>query len=219
MPVNLNDVRRVFERSHQRSETLLDLHRRLHGQRGRPARIVSDVVRSALVLSAASLDALVNSALSRSAPEALRQSVLGESAYSWASKHEGIVIALTAPDPPAFIERVVQEKLANTTLQNPEAIESNLLGIIGCGSPWERSVELLHPKAVNPYLVTVDWVQDELREAIARRHRIAHDADINPGAATAGAAWPIQRQTVETWLWVIESVGLATLDVIEEHLN
>lgn len=197
----------------------MDLHRRLHGKRGRPSRIVSDVVRSALVLSSASLDALVNSALSQSAPEALRLGLLGESAISWALKAEGIVTALADPDPPMFLVRVVQEKLAKTTLQNPEAIESNLAGVITCGPPWARSAELLGPNAGTPELVTEDWVKGQLAGAIERRHRIVHDADIRPGAVTPGTAWPIQRQTVETWLSVIEAVGLATLDVIEDHLD
>ena len=218
MPLNLQGIRRVFERSHRRSESLLELHRLLHGKQGRPSRIVSDVVRSALLLSSASLDALVNSALSESAPEALRLGRLGDSAKSWAAKHEGIVSALADPDPPAFIRRVVQEKLANTNLQNPEAIEGNLLGVITCPPPWDRAVDLLRPTATNPDSVDTEWVKQELRDAIARRHRIAHDADINPGAATPGTATPIHRQTVETWLWVIGSVGLATVDVIEDHL-
>lgn len=60
---------------------------------------------------------------------------------------------------------------------------------------------------------------DQLKDAINRRHRIAHEADISPTARTPGAATPIRRQTVEIWLWVIEKVGLATLDVIEDHLR
>lgn len=208
----------MFERSHQRSESLLELHRVLHGTRGRPSRLVSDVVRSSLVLSTASLDALVNTSLSASAPEALRNGLLGPWATEWVTKHREVMSALVDPDPPSFVGRVVQEKLANTTLQSPEAIEANLQGVIQCPAPWNRALDLLRADAVDPNAWTLEWLKDELREAIRRRHRIAHDADINPGAATPGAAMPIRRENVETWLWVIEKVGIATLDVIEDHL-
>lgn len=179
---------------------------------------MSDVVRSSLILSAASLDALLNSALVASAPEALRLGRLGPIAEGWASKHDGIVGALVHPDPPSFISSVVAEKLATFTLQAPEAIESNLAGVITCPPPWESAVDRLLPNAANPGVVTQDWVKDELRDAIDRRNRIAHDADINPEAKIPGTAKPIRRQDVETWLWVIEGVGLASLDVIELHL-
>lgn len=219
MAVDLFEVRAVFERSYSRSEKLLELHRALHGQRGRPSRLVSDVVRSALLLSAASLDALLNSSLQIAAPEALRTGKLGPLAYTWAQKHDGLVDALGQSDPPHFLRRVVAEKLSNVTLQRPAAIEENLRGVLGCGPPWNRAVTLLQPEATDPRTLSEEWVVDQLKNAINRRHRIAHEADISPTARTPGAATPIRRQTVETWLWVIEKVGLATLDVIEDHLR
>lgn len=75
----------------------------LHGTREKPKRLVSDVVRSALVLSLAALYAAVSATLSAAAPEALKRGLLGDIARSWATAEAGdLLVVLLDPDPPSI---------------------------------------------------------------------------------------------------------------------
>lgn len=79
----MGDTRAGFDKSIERARDLFEVHRELHGHVGRPAQNVSDVLRGALVLAFAALDALVSDAIAELLPSLIRKQKMGPMVVKW----------------------------------------------------------------------------------------------------------------------------------------
>jgi hypothetical protein len=80
----------VFDKTMRRVDGLLLLDPELHGVAGRPKQHVSDLLRGALVLSVAALDALVLDSVVAAIPRAVRVRLTQRDAHARRSLRLGI---------------------------------------------------------------------------------------------------------------------------------
>lgn len=86
----------VFNITMGRVDGLLRLHPTLHGSAGRPRQHVSDVLRGALALGVAALDALVLDSVIAAIPTAVRDQRLGPNVAKWVKEEPEEFLALIA---------------------------------------------------------------------------------------------------------------------------
>src|SRR5436190_24296745 len=95
-----------------RVDGLLSLHPVLHGIAGRPRQHVSDLLRGALVLSVAALDALVLDSVVRAIPRAVRDERLGPSVAKWVrDEPETFLALLPSSNPGAGLAELCRAQL------------------------------------------------------------------------------------------------------------
>ncbi len=202
-----------FERTLTRVDALLALHSQLHGTRGRPQQHVSDLLRGALVLTMAALDAVVLDAVVASIPDLARQGRGGNNLKKWIDEDpHGAIACFAAPDPHAALAELCRSRLGNLTLQRAEMIEGVLRDTVGCNAPWDHTAKLLSTKRKQ---VRAADVKRELTTYVERRNRIAHDGDRAPSGRTT----PIQRSFVSGALGLVRAVGTATCEVVTSYVT
>ncbi len=215
LPLPVEEALKNFGRAITRVQSLLKLHRGLHGKRGRPRQQVADVLRGATVLAAGALDGLVLEVIVSAVPQAARHGHLGANAEKWAGDEPARVLQAFAQDNPhAELASLVREKLARTTFQKSAMIESNLRDVVGADPPWNDAAQILN-QAAGDGGWTPEGVRDTLDDFMARRDRIAHSGDQKPNSA---GALPIQIAWVERGVHVIDAVGHAVCTVVERRL-
>ncbi len=145
-------AKRSFDKTLERVLGLLSLHEPLHGSRGRPRQHVSDILRSALVLAMAALDALVVDSVSEAVPALAKRSALGPTVAKWAKDEAERVVGFFAEtDPHQALADLCREQLgrqpalvafAGTTSKEDHVAESITLVCDVCGKPAKETVRL-----------------------------------------------------------------------------
>jgi hypothetical protein len=203
-----------FLKSMERVHGLLALHPSLHGGRGRPRQHVSDVLRGAIVLAVGALDGLVLEAVVETIKPAGRRRDLGPDVAKWVKDDpQRLIDALGSPDPLEDIAAYAREHLGTMTFQRAAAIQGVLSGVGRCEPPWQKAAERL---TTGSDVWDEGRVRDRLDEFVRRRNAIAHSGD---RAATSTASTPIQLSYVEEAARVIEAVGLAISEVVDDRLR
>lgn len=199
----------VFKRTMGRVDDILKLHPVLHGTGGRPRQHVSDVMRGALVLSVAALDALVLDSVVAAIPRAVRDGRLGPNVVKWVKDEpEAFLALLPAADREHQLAELCRLKLGQITFQKAAMIEGVMYDVVGCAPPWSRAADVLSADGGN---WDADRVKVKLDEIVERRHRIAHSGDMLPnGTATR----PIQLPYVQEAVRVIGAVGRGVTDAL-----
>lgn len=173
------DALKSFRRTIRRVRALLELHPILHGTQGRPNQAVADVLRGALVLSLAALDAFVCDALLEAVPLlAKRKGALGANVTKWAKERpEQLVDSFAAPDPFEALVAICRNEIGSMTFQKSAAIEGILVGSTRCSPPWSKVAESLQ-------WTESEWTESEVKgkldEYVQRRNRIVHGGDLTP---------------------------------------
>jgi hypothetical protein len=210
----------TFERTMERCDALVGLHRRIQESRGRgrPPQEMSDMLRGALVLAVAALDAVVLDSIVEAIPKLAMRGELGAEVAKKVTQVE-LLRCFGQADPHQALHDLCLTKYSAITFQKVEAIEANLCDSLGCEVPWPRAAERL--KAVGPVwdekaLRTVTWneksVKHQLNEYVKRRNRIAHDGDRAEGAKRTS---PITRGYVADAVRFLREVGMAVGDVVD----
>jgi len=195
---------RAFEKTMRRVDGLLLLHPILHGIAGRPKQHVSDVLRGALVLSVAALDALVLDSVVAAIPRAVRDGRLGPNVAKWVKEEPEEFLALLADRAPeAGLAELCRQKLGQLTFQRAAMIEGVIRDVVQGEAPWSRAADLLSTEG-DPW--DAEDVKQKLDEIVERRHRIAHSGDLRPGGTST---LPIQLPYVQDAVRVIRAVGRA----------
>jgi hypothetical protein len=199
----------VFQKTMRRVDGLLLLHPELHGTTGRPKQHVSDLLRGALVLSVAALDALVLDSVVAAIPRAVRDKDLGPNVTKWVKEEPAEFLALLGENEPgAKLAELCRSKLGQLTFQRAEMIEGVIRDVVQRDAPWSRAADILSEGHGN---WDADAVKDKLDEIVERRHRIAHSGDMLPnGTATR----PIQLPYVQEAVRVINAVGEAVTQTL-----
>jgi hypothetical protein len=199
----------VFDKTMRRVDGLLLLHPELHGVAGRPKQHVSDLLRGALVLSVAALDALVLDSVVAAIPRAVRDGRLGPNVAKWVKEEpEAFLALLPATNSGAKLAELCREKLGAITFQRAAMIEGVMRDVVQKGPPWPRAADILSRGGPT---WTADEVKETLDEIVERRHRIAHSGDMLPKKT---ATRPIQLSYVQDAVIVIEAVGQAVTQTL-----
>jgi hypothetical protein len=194
----------AFDKTMGRVDGLLLLHPVLHGTTGRPRQHVSDLLRGALVLSVAALDALVLDSVVAAIPRAVRDKRLGPNVAKWVKEDpETFLALLTATNASAQLAELCREKLGAITFQKAQMIEGVMRDVVQRGAPWPRAATLLSKGGAK---WSADKVKDTLDAIVERRHRIAHSGDMLPNRT---ATQTIQLSYVQEAVIVIRAVGQA----------
>lgn len=192
-----------------RVDGLLRLHPVLHGARGRPRQHTSDVLRGALVLSVAALDALVLDSVVAAIPRAVRDARLGPNVAKWVREEPEEFLALL---PEANREQKLAElcrtKLGLITFQRSAMIEGVIRDVVSADPPWSRAADILNAGGGT---WTADEVKTTLDDIVERRHQIAHSGDMLPNSTSTRR---IQRSYVEDSVLVIDAVGRAVTQTL-----
>jgi hypothetical protein len=204
----------------ERVEALVNLHSRETATRGqgRPSQEMSDVLRGALVLAVAALDAVVLDCILEAIPPLASQGGLGDGVAKKLKSHQ-LLECFGREDPNQALLELCQEEYRSITFQTAKAIESNLNDILGCSAPWTQAAKRLSIAELRweeKLLQGIAWeeatVTEQLDEYVKRRHRIAHDGDRTPNATRTS---PIRRRYVADAAQFLREVGLAVHDVVE----
>jgi hypothetical protein len=208
-------AKRSFDRTLDRVLGLMSLHEPLHGSRGRPRQYVSDIMRSALVLAMAALDALVVDSVSEAVPALAKRGALGPIVAKWAKEDtERVVGFFGKANPHQELAELCREHLGKQTFQRSDAIEGILRDVLGAEPPWDGAASSL--SSTWERIVTGEEVKGMLDEYVDRRNRIVHSGDAVPGKT---ATKPIQFDFVLRGGIVVEAVGEAIFKVVSDRIR
>lgn len=202
-----------FTHSVDRVLSLLALHESLTPAPGRPAEEKADLLRGAVVLSAAALDELIRALILEALPRAAQRGLLGSLAEKWIKDDPaGFLRILAASDQPRAIRDMAKTKLGEMTFQRASMIEGVLRETLRCDVPWGlAATELARDGGPS----TADGVRDALDRIIDRRNRIAHDGDRR---AEDDRLRSIGRSYVYDAARLILEVGLAAAAVVRARV-
>ena len=207
-----SSARRVFEKTIARVDGLLALHPEIHGTRGRPQQAVSDLLRGALVLALAALDALVVDSVVEAVPRLAMKGALGPTVSKWAKDCSDKIVACFADDdPPAALARLCGEELGSQTFQRSAAIEGVLRDVLGCEGLWEEAASRLIADGGKR---EAREVVERLDKYVTRRNRIVHGGDAK---AHRTATEPIRLDYVTNAVVLVRAVGEAVTAVVERR--
>lgn len=114
---------RAFSRTLERVDFMITVQEDLHGGRGRPIQFFSDVLRGALVLGVAALDALVGDSVAEAIPALAQRGMLGDTVAKWIRDKSKDVLACFAEDNPhRALADLCREQLKEQTFQRADAI-------------------------------------------------------------------------------------------------
>lgn len=177
------------------------------------------MLRGALLLAVAALDALVDDLVVEFLPKAILAGKQGGDIAKWVKEApDQPLAALAAADPATSLAAWVASRHATDSFVNPWKIENVLRDELGCpialagaDQPWVDTSAILAALGVG---WTPQDCRDRLGAIVRRRNDIAHDGDVN----AAGRTNSIRRDQVAVAILAIACVGHAVDGVIAAHL-
>ena len=122
---------------------------------------------------------------------------------------EAYLEALVEDDPIEAVAVICRSHLGGVTFQRSAMIEGVMRDVLRCGAPWGQAAQTLSSHYDENWNSAA--VKEQLDELVARRHRIAHSADLKENGA---GTQPILRAYVVRATVVITAVGNAVQEVI-----
>lgn len=164
-----------------------------------PAVDVSDMLRSQIVLAVSALDQFVHELVRVGMVEAAKGRRRKTDAYMrFPIPVTAVESALNGLDCETWVGESVRERHSWMSFQDPERI-AEVLRLISNVKLWEEVGRQLG--------MTGQDVKTRLKLVVDRRHKIAHEADIDP--ANPGFRWTIDAAIVKETIEFIEKVGAA----------
>ena len=191
----------VFQQNIRRSRALIATHVRLHNKRGKPAMVVSDIMRASVVLTVSAIDAYLHGVARRYAAKAAQQNpvppALLDMIKEWRLDPSEILELTLSEDGADRFAAKVEEHFADRTLQDPSKVEQ-VYRILGIPDIWQDVARRLgRPK---------DDLCRDFAAVVKRRHRIAHEADIDPEGKGPTKKRALGRDTASDYCDLIESI-------------
>lgn len=205
----------AFDLTHQRALALIDIHRKLHS-RGKPPKKSADILRSAVVLAVAGMDAYFTDKISENAVPLIRK--LGGKdlpgklvdAVSNQMNSQQMLEAMLRQKPLAHVGTAVRKALANNTYQDPGKIEQGLR-MLGVSNFWcEVAAEL--------GMAQTD-VRSSLARVVKRRHDIVHKGDLGTTKKTKHKLRALGRTEAEEMVQTIDRFVRAADEVINKQIR
>lgn len=208
-----------FDRTVERANAIVELHQRTYAKKGRPPQEWSDVLRGALMLVVAALDALVDDLLVDRLPVAITRGVQGPTVDGWVkSDPKRALQALADPNQLEFLTTWVKEVHSKDSFVQPWVIEAALrdelgcpIGVGGASEPWDGMAARLA-------LLGVTWTPNDCRSTleriVRRRNDIAHDGDVDQ----TGRTQSIRRDHVAVAVLAISCAGRSINAVVHGHI-
>lgn len=185
--------RRQLEETIDRVLALLALYRSLT-KAGRPPAHLSDLLRGALILTAAALDAYMHDVLVAASSAAERRGLLGARAARWVASDPEMIRLPQGTQRRRRTRHLVAARLERVSIMASGAIEEHLLRVIGAGPPWAAAAASMTTQT-DP--VDHLLVRARLDGFVQRRHQIAHRGDrTDRGGLRAVSADYVEDQTV-----------------------
>lgn len=201
--------RENFSDTLDRVLNLVDLYDELNPAPGRPAQEKADILRGALVLCAAALDALVLSAVIEAIPAAAKKALLGGLAEKWIKEDpKEFIRVLSAADQNAALRDLARAQMSQITFQKAAAIEGILRDALKADAPWSAAAAELG--------TTDAGVKESLDRFIERRNRIAHDGDLMPDSNRLRS---VSRRYVRESAKLVLEVGFAVDDSVKKRIT
>lgn len=180
---------KAFEKTMKRVKGMLAVHSALHGTPGRPPQHVSDILRGALVLALAALDALVTDVTLEALPDLVRKGCLSDTLAEWMREKDNRGAAARcfedALPATALVRALGETTLTKSTYQRAEQIERVLDSFAGCRLGWDAVARELTARRVGGRSWTGDEVKSRLNAFVDRRNQIAHQGDVAAGKQSA----------------------------------
>lgn len=205
----------AFRRNIDRARGLLRVHQSLHGKRGKPKREVSDVLRGALTLTLAALDAHCTDSIARAIPPLARAGRLGKKVTDFVREQPNAAVkALADADPAQRLAGAIDKaKLEWSTHMRPSAIDQALKGYLGVTLDWDAVAARCNQNKVGGSQTwDADRVRKRLEEFVLRRNQIVHEGDLFDGSLRARG---IRLDYVEEAVDLVECVGCQLSEVID----
>jgi hypothetical protein len=196
----------AFNASIKRARAMVRLHEKVHGKQGRPPQHVADILRGALVLSIAALDALVSASVAGLLPQLIKTNAIDPALERWIKANPDVVVeCLASTDPVQALTQALDEKmLLTSSYQRVERIQAILSDFGDCQVVWtDVAVAATNARVAGRAWTDAD-VRKRLNAFVERRNAIAHQGDLKSG--TIGAM-PITRPFVEEAIGLIECTG------------
>lgn len=197
----------VFSYNIERAHALLELTRDLHDKRGQPRVEVVDVMRSAIVFAVSAFDAYLHAVVVDNIAKAALDpnSALLEWVKSWKLGAAEYLAAIVANDSVKALVEAAGDQLASRTLQDPSKVQL-ALEYIGLPTCW---------KLMSNYLDTPEHkLRSEFNEVIQRRHKIAHEADLDPSSKTGYGKRRLPRELAVEYVNRMQRVGTAVAHLV-----
>jgi hypothetical protein len=165
---------------------------------------LSDMLRAEMVLIVSALDHFIHEITRLGMMEVWRGSRTATPAYLKFSVSLNVVTQLSGPGgADAPLETEIRTRHGFLSFQQPDDI-ANAIRLFSAVEIWKQISATLGQDPQD--------VKAQLKLIVARRNKIAHEADIDP--SYPGQRWPIGRSDVEDALAFVEKVGEAIFTLV-----
>lgn len=146
-----------------------------------PAVDASDLLRTQIVMAVSALDHYIHEI----ARVGMLEVYSGQRSQTAAFQRfqvtmDNVIIGLSAPGANTWLETEIREKHGYLSFQNPDRIADAVRLFSSCE---------LWPSVASQLGMTVEDAKTQLQLIVDRRHKIVHEADIDP--SYPGSRWPI----------------------------
>ena len=200
----------VFELNIKRVEALIGTHKLLHNKKGKPKTVVSDVLRAGVVMTVSAFDAYlhgilkvnVGAAASLAPPPDALLALIKE----WKLDAKTILPFMLNAKGPEDLTALVESHFEDRTLQDPSKV-AHVFEILGISSVWTDVAQRLGRQEAD--------VRKDFAGIVKRRHRIAHEADIDPDGKGSTKKRPMRKDTAESYKDSVVAVTAALNAIVK----
>lgn len=195
---------KIFDLNIERVTALIGTHTALHDKRGKPEMVVTDVMRASVVLTVSAIDAYLHGVLKlyvgRAAALDPAPKRLLTLINDWKVPPHVILAYMLHEKGPVDLTAAVEAHFADRTLQDPTKV-ADVFDMLSIPDIWAKvAAKLQRPEKE---------VKDEFARIVKRRHRIAHEADIDHSGKTANKKSALPRPKAEEYRDAVAAVAKA----------
>lgn len=201
----------IFDLNIKRSRALVATHVRLHNKQGKPATVVTDVMRASVVMAVSAFDALLHGLLKEYVLEAAAKSpppaALIALIRDWKLDAPTQLAFMLHSHGPSDLQTRVEQHFADRTLQDPSKVilACEVLGIPAIWTDVAHRLGVQEPA-----------LRQEFAAIVKRRHCIAHEADLDPNGRTRFKKKALPRDVATQYIDQIQKIGLAIIAALNQ---
>ena len=201
-----------FEKSIERSKTLLDVHKHITQEGGRPFWWASDILRATVVLIMSSWDSYLHDVIQERTPSFVR-SRKGKDMpkklveiFREAIPYEKLLEVWHEEKPDVIISTAIRKHNSERTFMKPDKAEE-ALKILGIDDMWKLAAKQFGRRK--------DGLKTVFQGYARRRDQIAHEGDTGKATRSKGKLRSIRRPYVEGCLADVRRL----VSIIDSHIG